>query len=96
MKKRMVLGISLIGMVVLLLCSTPVRAGAISEKRKAQNKLLAYRAARVDAIRKLAERIRGLHITSQTTVNDFVATSDTIQTAMRAYLNGMREVGKPR
>ena len=96
MKKRTVLGISLIGMVVLLLCSTPVRAGAISEKRKAQNKLLAYRAARVDAIRKLAERIRGLHITSQTTVNDFVASSDTIRTAMRAYLNGMREVGKPR
>jgi len=72
------------------------RADAISDKRKAQNKLLAQRAARVDAIRKLAERIRGLVITSETTVRDFVAESDTIDTAMVAFLNGMKEVGRPR
>ena len=75
--------------------SMPTQAGAISEKRKAQNKLLAYRAARVDAMRKLAERIRGLSVTSETTVRDFVTESDTIETAMQAFLNGLREKGKP-
>ncbi|MFB3893156.1 MAG: hypothetical protein ACE15C_14155 [Phycisphaerae bacterium] len=69
---------------------------ALSEQKKAQNKLLAYRAARADAIRKLAERIKGLHITSETTVKDFVAESDAIGTAMTAYLSGMKEVGEPK
>jgi hypothetical protein len=69
---------------------------AISMKRRAQNKLLAQRAARVDAIRKLAERIKGLKITSQTTVKDFVAEDDTIETSLLTHLAGMREVGKPK
>jgi len=64
-------------------------------KRQAQNKLLAARAARVDAIRKLAERIKGLSITSETTVRDFVTENDQIETSLRAFLSGMREVGKP-
>ena len=82
----------------LLLCAMLVaawaglaEAGAVSEKRKAQNKLLAYRAARADAIRKLAERIKGLRITSQTHVQDFVTESDTIKTALDASLVGMKE-----
>jgi len=70
----------------------PAGADAISEKRKAQNRLLAMRAARADGIRKLAERIKGLKITAQTTVQDFVAESDTIQTALDARLVGMKEV----
>jgi len=70
----------------------PAGADAISEKRKAQNKLLAMRAARADGIRKLAERIKGLKITSQTTVQDFVTESDTIQTALNTHLMGMKEV----
>lgn len=74
----------------------PVFGGAVGEKRKAQNKLLAMRAARVDAMRKLAERINGLQITSETTVKDFVATNDRIQTAMMSWLSGMKEVGQPR
>jgi len=69
---------------------------ALSEQKKAQNKLLALRAARVDAMRKLAERINGLFITSSTKVKDFVTESDDIQTAMQAWLSGMREVGKPK
>ncbi len=77
-------------------CSVPARAGAVSEKRKAQNKLLAQRAARADAIRKLAERIRGLNITSETTVRDFVTESDRIETSMIAFLSGMKELGRPR
>lgn len=78
--------------IVMTLWVLPVRGDAISEKRKAQNKLLAHRAARADGIRKLAERIKGLRITSETTVQDFVAESDTIQTALDARLMGMKEV----
>lgn len=69
---------------------------AISMKRRAQNKLLAERAARADGIRKLAERIKGLKITSETTVKDFVAEDDTIETALMTHLVGMSEVGKPK
>jgi hypothetical protein len=77
---------------VMTFCVLPVRADAVAEKRKAQNRLLAMRAARADGIRKLAERIKGLKITSQTTVQDFVAESDTIRTALDARLMGMKEV----
>jgi hypothetical protein len=81
--------------VVAGVCAAAVADDAVDLKRQAQIKLLTYRAARADAIRKLAERIRGLTITSETTVQDFVTTSDRIETAMRAWLSGMREVGKP-
>jgi hypothetical protein len=52
---------------------------------------LARRAARVEAIRRLAERIEGLSITSNTKVKDFVAESDTIHACLDAFLSGMRE-----
>jgi hypothetical protein len=68
---------------------------SLSRQKQAQRKLLAYRAARADAIRRLAERIRGLEITSETKVQDFVTESDEIATRLDAWLNGMREVGKP-
>jgi len=74
--------------------AAPVFADAVGEKRRAQNKLLAMRAARVDAMRKLAERINGLAITSETKVEDFVASSDTIETAMMSWLRGMKQVGQ--
>lgn len=77
-------------------CAVPASADPLTEQKKAQTKLLAYRAARADAIRKLAERIKGLHITSETTVKDFVTESDKIQTAMVAYLSGMKESSAPK
>ena len=79
-----------------LAVAATARADAVAEKRAAQNKLLAMRAARVDAMRKLAERINGLMITSETTVKDFVATDDRIRTEMMSWLSGMKEVGEPR
>lgn len=78
--------------VVLAFGVVTVCGDAISEQGKAQNRLLAMRAARVEAMRKLAERIKGLQITSQTSVKDFVAESDTIQTALNTSLMGMKEV----
>jgi len=81
---------------VLAVCAVPAWGDALAAQQKAQAKLMAYRAARADAIRKLAERIQGLAITSKTTVKDFVAESDEIQTSMRAWLSGIKEVGKPK
>ena len=66
-------------------------ASAANDARKAPANLLAERAAHVEAIRRIAERIEGLHITSKTTVKDFVAQSDTIKTCLNAFLCGMKE-----
>src|SRR5690606_34739796 len=54
----------------------------------AQARLMAVRAARVDAQRKLVERIIGLRVTSDTTVRDFVAEHDTINTVAAGTLVG--------
>jgi len=78
--------------VVMLIAVMPARGDALAEQQKAQNRLLAMRAARADAMRKLAERIKGLQITAQTTVQDFVTESDTIRTALDAHLMGMKAV----
>lgn len=58
-----------------------------------QARLMAIRAARVDAMRRLAERIKGLRLTSKTQVRDFVAESDVITTDLQADLVGAQEVG---
>lgn len=62
---------------------------------QAQKKLLAKRAAEADAYRKLAECIKGLQITSETYVKDFVAESDQIQASMDAFIRGVR-LGDPK
>ncbi len=54
----------------------------------AQGKLRAARAARLDALRQLAERIYGLQVDSSTTVRDFVAQYDEISTQVEAVLAG--------
>jgi hypothetical protein len=58
-------------------------------------RLMAIRAANVDAKRRLVERIKGLRINSETVVRDFVAESDVINTDCQAMLVGAQEVGKP-
>ncbi|HVP12621.1 MAG TPA: hypothetical protein VMV94_15705 [Phycisphaerae bacterium] len=58
-------------------------------------RLMAIRAANVDAKRRLVERIKGLRINSQTVVRDFVAASDEINTECDAMLVGAQEVGRP-
>ena len=75
--------------------------GLVSEARSqvdtstAQMKLLSKRAAEADAYRKLAEAIKGLQITSDTYVKDFVAESDTIKADMDEFIRGVR-LGDPR
>jgi hypothetical protein len=60
-----------------------------------QATLSARRAAQLDAYRRLAERIKGLRLTSRTIVRDFVAESDMITTELDAFLQGAQEKGGP-
>jgi hypothetical protein len=83
-------------MVVLVgLLVFPALVWSASDFTKTQNKLLAKRAAEVDCYRKLAERIKGLRINSNTLVRDFVTQSDEIQTEFDTFIKGIR-LGKPR
>ena len=93
--KAVKLSVIALGVTLVASWTCALGQGALADQKKAQNKLLAYRAARADAIRKLAERIQGLRITSETTVKDFVTQSDTIKTGVYAFLSGMKEVDKP-
>ncbi|MBN1488319.1 MAG: hypothetical protein JXA69_00250 [Phycisphaerae bacterium] len=65
------------------------------DTKEAQNKLLSKRAAEADAYRKLAECIKGLQITSDTYVRDFVTESDTIHAEMDEFIRGVR-LGDPK
>lgn len=67
----------------------------IWKKVGAQARLMAIRAAELDAKRRLAERIKGLRLTSRTLVRDFVPQSDEIRTEMDAMLVGAEPVGPP-
>lgn len=58
----------------------------------AQGRLMGERAAIVDAYRNLAETVKGLRITGQTYVRDFVAESDQIQTSLDTFIKGARQV----
>jgi hypothetical protein len=68
---------------------------AIWKAIPAQERLMARRAAEIDAKRKLLERIKGLRITSDTLVRDFVAESDRIDAEARGMIVGARETGSP-
>jgi hypothetical protein len=57
----------------------------------AQGKLKAQRAARMDAIRKLAEEVRGLRVNAETSVRDFVTEYDEIRTSVDAVITGAVE-----
>ncbi|MHC4235255.1 MAG: hypothetical protein ACYSUQ_09085 [Planctomycetota bacterium] len=70
-------------------------ATAQDAAKEAQNKLLAKRAAEADCYRKLAETIKGVQITSETYVRDFVTESDVIESELDTFIKGVR-LGQPR
>lgn len=84
MKK--ILGRSLMIMAVIGLIAALLPFGTSAELSDAQKKLLAKRAAQVDAYRNLAERVRGLQINSSTYVYDFMAVSDQVNTDLNTFL----------
>ncbi len=57
-----------------------------------QQRLMAKRAAKVDALRNLGETIYGVQINSQTKVRDFITESDTIRAKLATVIQGAREV----
>lgn len=65
-----------------------VQGNAALPGSKGQEKVLAKRAAEIDAYRKLAERIMGVEITSDTTVKDLATGSDEIKAALAALIKG--------
>ena len=55
-----------------------------------QKRLMAMRAAEVDAYRKLAEQVNGLRISGNTTVSAFAVQNDSLRTYVEAYIRGAR------
>lgn len=64
-------------------------ANAINE---AQARNMAKRAAKLDALRNLAEQIKGVRIDSKTVVQDFVTQSDEIRTKIDAFIQGAQVI----
>lgn len=60
-----------------------------------RGKLMALRAAKVDAYRNLAEAIQGIRIVSTTTVKDFITENDEIRSEFHGFLRGAEFVGNP-
>ncbi len=58
---------------------------------KAQAKLAAQRAAKVDAYRRLAEIVQGVRVSSETTVKNFMLQDTNINTRVNGFIKGARE-----
>jgi outer membrane protein FlgP len=61
-------------------------------KNVAQKRLMAIRAARMGAMRELAEQIHGLKIDSRTTVIDLVTQNDTFRAMVQGTIRGAKTV----
>jgi len=57
-----------------------------------QARMMAKRAAQVDAQRNLAEQIKGLRLTGGTTMEDFEVSSDIVATRVKGLLRGAFEL----
>ncbi|WP_158971074.1 hypothetical protein [Paraglaciecola sp. L3A3] len=60
-------------------------------KIKAQAKMMAKRAATVDAQRNLAEQLKGVRLTGGTTMEEYEISSDIVATRVKSLLNGAFE-----
>ena len=71
-------------------------APARSAKNIAQKNATAQRAAKLDAARNMLEMIKGINLSSSTTLRDAMVQNDTIRTQVQGRLFGLRPSGKPR
>jgi hypothetical protein len=81
--------IIVIGLLWLMAMTPALESLAQSE---GQMRLMARRAAKVDALRNLLEVIYGLQIDSRTKVRDFATESDVIRARLSATIQGAREI----
>jgi len=54
----------------------------------AQRRLMAMRASELDAYRKLAEQVSGLHLFGSTSVNDYIAGRDRLRSQVNSFIQG--------
>jgi hypothetical protein len=66
--------------------------GSYSQYTASQQKLMAIRAAQVDAYRGLAERVYGFRVSGSTSVSAFATQNDTIRSHVDAFIRGARVV----
>ncbi len=59
-------------------------------KSLGRRKILAKRAARLDALRNILEAVKGVQVTSKTSVKDMMLESDFVQTGAQGLIKGMR------
>ena len=67
-------------------------AGSYAQYAPAQQKLMAMRAAQVDAYRNLAEQVQGFRITGNTSVSAFAIQNDSIRTYVDSFIRGARVI----
>ena len=95
-------GLSLLGATTATAAPKPViKASAenklpeIWQKVPAAQRLSLVRAAEMDALRILAERIAGFSLDGESTVQDLAATSDTVRGELAAVLRGVKTTEGP-
>ena len=72
--------------------SQPADVNAQSRQERGQAVVLAYEAARADAHRNMIEAIRGLRVSSETTVQEMAVADQTIMTQLNDFVQGARTV----
>lgn len=66
--------------------------GNYSQHNASQQKLMAMRAAKLDAFRNLAEQMYGFQISGSTTLNAFAAQNDVVRSHVEAFMRGAKVV----
>ena len=67
-------------------------SGSYNPYTTGQAKLMAMRAAKVDAYRNLAEQVHGVRVWGNTAVSSFVAQNDVVRTYVDSFIRGARVV----
>jgi hypothetical protein len=67
-----------------------------SARSEAQRSASAQRAARLDAARNALEMVKGINLSSNTTMEEAMVTSDSIRSQVQGKVYGLRPMGEPR